>query len=153
MKTALQGKVSKVVVSQRVEKSPAVIVTSQYGHTANMERIMRAQTLTSSNDVQQLRASKTLEINPRHPIVIELSRLVKQAPLEQMTQDLTNILFDTALQTSGFTQDDPDTFAERIYRTMAITLGAESLELAPEIEIEEEEEESTDDKKEDHEEL
>ena len=144
LKKLFNGKVAKVTVSSRVEKSPAVIVTSQYGHTANMERIMRAQTLVSADSVKAMTAAKTLEINPRHPIIIELNKKIQESPEEQPTIDLAFLLFDTALQTSGFNQEDPESFAERVYRTMAASLNIHSMDLEDEIEIDDDEEETSD---------
>ena len=97
LKDLFSGKVNKVVVSQRVEKSPSVIVTGQYGHTANMERLMRAQTFSDQETVRSLAAQRTLELNPRHPIVVELNRLVVESPSEESTKDLAFLLYDTAL--------------------------------------------------------
>ena len=141
LKNLLGTKVSKVLVSQRVEKSPSVIVTSQYGNTANMERIMRAQTFASSDHIRAMSAAKTLELNPRHPIVIELNSLVTSAPDDQATKDLGHLLFDTALLASGFQQDDLEGYSERMIRTLAKTLNLDSLDLAPEASVEAEEEE------------
>ena len=149
MKDLFSGKVNKVTVSQRVEKSPSVIVTSQYGHTANMERLMRAQTFTDAEQVKSMAAQRTLELNPRHPIVVELNRLVVESPSEESTRDLAYLLYDTALLTSGFAQDDTDGFSDRMYRTMASSLNIKSLKLVEEIEDDEEEEDTGNSKVED----
>lgn len=142
MKDLFSGKVSKVTVSQRVEKSPSVIVTSQYGHTANMERIMRAQTFANSEQIKTMAAQRTLELNPRHPIVVELNRLVIEDPDESSTKDLAHLLYDTALLASGFVQDDTEGFSARMYRTIASSLNIKNLDLVEEMEIDEEEEEA-----------
>lgn len=141
LKDLFSGKVNKVVVSQRVEKSPSVIVTGQYGHTANMERLMRAQTFSDQETVRSMAAQRTLELNPRHPIVVELNRLVVESPSEESTKDLAFLLYDTALMASGFLQDDTEGFSSRMYRTMASSLNIKSLDLIDEIEDEEEEQE------------
>lgn len=141
MKDMFTGKVGKVSVGQRVDSAPALMFTSQFGHTANMERIMRAQTFSSGDQMKAMAASKTLELNPRHPIINALNDLVDTAPDAQETTDLANLIYDTALVTSGFIQDEPEAFAERMYRTMAQQLSVESMELLDEIEIVEEEEE------------
>jgi len=152
LKDLFSGKVAKVSVSQRVEKSPCVIVTSQYGNSANMERIMRAQTFSSTDSLKSMSASRTLEINPRHPIILELSKKVVNSPDEQSTKDLAYLLYDTALVTSGFSQEDVESYAERMYRTIAGSLNVESMELAPELVIEDDEdaEESTEASSEDN---
>lgn len=141
MKELLTGKVAKVTVSQRVEKSPSVIVTSQYGHTANMERIMRAQTFANPEMLKSMVAAKTLELNPRHPLVIELNKRVKSDPNDEMTRNLAHLIFDTALLTSGFIHDEVDSFADRMYAVLGSELKVKSLELEEELQFEEEEEE------------
>jgi len=138
LKEALGGKVSKVAVSQRVEKTPSVIVTSQYGHTANMERIMRAQTFSSAESLKQMASQKTLELNPRHPIIITLNKLAQENPDDQNTKDMAQLVYETALLSSGFTNDDTEGFAERMYRVLASNMDLKDLDLAPEITIEEE---------------
>jgi len=138
LKEALGGKVSKVAVSQRVEKTPSVIVTSQYGHTANMERIMRAQTFSSAENLKQMASQKTLELNPRHPIIITLNKLAQENPDDQNTKDMAQLVYETALLSSGFTNDDTEGFAERMYRVLASNMDLKDLDLAPEITIEEE---------------
>lgn len=140
MKDLFAGKVNRVTVSQRVEKSPSVIVTSQYGHTANMERLMRAQTFTDAEHVRSMAAQRTLELNPRHPIVVELNRLITENSADDSVKDLAFLLYDTALLASGFAQDDTDGFSDRMYRTMAASLNIKSLKLVEELEIDEEEE-------------
>jgi heat shock protein 90kDa beta len=148
MKDLFSGKVNRVTVSQRVEKSPSVIVTSQYGHTANMERLMRAQTFTDAEQVRSMAAQRTLELNPRHPIVVELNRLVTENASDESVKDLAYLLYDTALLASGFAQDDTDGFSDRMYRTMAASLNIKSLKLVEELEIDEEEEDVKEEKKE-----
>jgi len=146
LKDLYAGKVNKVVISSRIESSPAIIVTSQYGHTANMERIMRAQTFANQDNLKSISASKTLELNPRHPIVIELNSRVQADGDSQTTKDLGFLLFDTALTSSGFVQDDADAFAQRVFRTIASSLNIKSLDLAEEIDVNDddaEEEESS----------
>lgn len=140
-KDLLGAKISKVTVSQRVESTPCVIVASQYGQSANMERIMRAQTFADSSKIREMVSSRTLELNPRHPIVTKLNQLVQDSPEEQTTKDLAWLLYDTALSTSGFIQDDVESFSSRMYRTIAGSLKVKSMDLEPEIEIPEEEEE------------
>ncbi len=141
LKDMLSGKVSKVSVSQRVVDSPAVIVTGQFGHTANMERVMRAQTMAQGDSMRSMSASKTLELNPRHPIIVALKDLVEASPDEQDTKDAAMLVFDTALLSSGFLQDDLDEFTQRMYRSVGKSLSVDSFDLVDEIELEEEEEE------------
>ena len=141
LKDLYAGKVGKVSLSQRVVSSPSVIVTSQFGNTANMERIMRSQTFADPEKLKGLGASRTMEINPRHPIIIELNKLVQESPDEQTTKDLAWLVYDTALLASGFYQDDIESFSDRMYRTIGASLNVKSFELAEELEIPAEEEE------------
>merc|ERR1711975_11214 len=142
LKDSLSGKVSKVSVSQRVVDSPAVIVTGQFGHTANMERVMRAQTMSSGDSMRSMSASKTLELNPRHPIIVALKDLVETSPDAQDTKDAAMLVYDTALLSSGFMQEDLEEFTQRMYRSVGKSLNVESFDLVDEIELEEEEEEA-----------
>jgi heat shock protein beta len=135
LKSLFTGKVNKVTVSQRVETSPAVIVTSQYGQSANMERIMKAQTFANANVMKDLGATRTMELNPRHPIVVELNNLVVDSPDDQATTDMAWLLYDTSLLNSGFQQDDLDGFSSRMYRTMAANMNIASMELAGELDV------------------
>jgi heat shock protein 90kDa beta len=141
LKKLFEGKVNKVVVSPRVETTPCVLVTSQYGNSANMERIMRSQAFSDPSKAQHMASQKTMEINPRHPIIAELNRQVQTKADAQETTDTAWLLYDTALLQSGFAQDDVDGFALRMFRTMKSALSLESLELEEEIQVEIEEEE------------
>jgi len=125
------------------------MVSSQYGQSANMERIMRAQTFADASKIKDLASTRTMELNPRHPIVIELNKLVAEAPDAQNTKDLAWLIHDTALLASGFSQDDLDGFSERMYRTIGGTLNVKSMDLAEEMEVPAEEEEEEEEKKED----
>jgi HSP90 family molecular chaperone len=143
LKDLYAGKISKVTVSQRVESSPAIIVTSQYGHTANMERIARAQTFGNPEAYKAMLASKTLELNPRHPIINNLLKMVVEKPTSRKTTDLSWLLYDTALMASGFTHDDNDAFSARMYRTIAHNMNIdEDSPLLPEVEVPAEDEEA-----------
>merc|ERR1711871_86679 len=141
MKDLFGSKVNKVTISRRVDTSPAVISTGQYGHTANMERIMRAQTFATGDNMNMMKAQRTLELNPRHPIISALLAKAENAPEDQETKDLAMHVYDVALMTSGFVQEDVEEYAERMYRTVATSLKVDSLELEDEIEIPEDEEE------------
>jgi len=143
LKDQLAGKVSKVVVSQRVVNTPAVIVTSQFGHTANMERVMRAQTMANGDNIRSMSASKVLELNPRHPIVANLRDKAEADPEDEATKDAALLVYDIALLSSGFMQDDMDDFTQRMYRTVGKSLDVDSFDLLEEIEVEEEEEEES----------
>jgi len=147
LKDLYGSKVSKVTVAQHPLTVPSVIVSSQYGHSANMERIMKAQTFASGKEQQGMPSQRILEINPRHPIIIELNNLISKDDKDESTVDLAHLLYDTALVQSGFHQEDPTTFAERMYRMLGNELNVKSMDLAEEVEVpadEEEAEENTD---------
>merc|ERR1712167_420120 len=88
LKPLFADNVEKIVISDRVVTSPAVLVTSRYGYSANMERIMKAQAFADNKQAQYMVSKKTMEINPRHPIVIELNKLAKEDPKSEKVSDL-----------------------------------------------------------------
>merc|ERR1719443_1834088 len=140
MKTVYGDKIEKIIVSNRVVDTPCLLVTSQYGYSANMERIMQSQAFADTKRTQYLVSKKTMEINPRHPIIIELKKRAEETPEDEDTKDLANLLHDTALLNSGFQMEDTKGFATRMYKLFKAGLSLESLDLAPEIEVPEEEE-------------
>jgi len=144
LKTLYGDKISRVTMSQRVVDSPAVMVTSQWGYSANMQRIMKAQTFASGekNSPMYGTGSAILELNPRHPIVSKLNDLMVSDSEKEATKDLAWLLYDTALINSGFDIADTNHFSTRVHRIMKSSMGLDSLELEPEIEVPEEEEET-----------
>merc|ERR1712193_604398 len=116
-------KVEKVVVSNRMVSSPCCIVTSQYGWSANMERIMKAQALKDTSTMGYMAAKKHLEINPDHVIVEQLRQKVEADKNDKAVKDLVMLLYETSLLTSGFSLEDPGTHATRIHRMIKLGLG------------------------------
>jgi len=119
-----------------------VLVTSQYGYSANLERIMKAQAFADPSRAQFMLSKKTMEINPRHPLVVALKERAAADPeaVSADNRDVANLLFDAALLNSGFSIDDPKEFSGRLFRTLKSGLSIESLELVPEVEVAVEEE-------------
>merc|ERR1711994_619894 len=128
MKEILDKKVEKVVVSNRLVTSPCCIVTSQYGWTANMERIMKAQALRDTSTMGYMAAKKHLEINPDHSIMINLRVKADADKNDKSVKDLVLLLFETALLSSGFALEEPAVFAQRIHRMIKLGLGIDEEE-------------------------
>jgi molecular chaperone HtpG len=123
MKDILDKKVEKVVVSNRLVSSPCCIVTSQYGWSATMERIMKAQALRDTSTMGYMAAKKHLEINPDHSIVKTLKAKVDQDKNDKSVKDLVTLLYETSLLASGFTLELPQQHADRIFRMIKLGLG------------------------------
>merc|ERR1711875_150032 len=129
MKDILDKKVEKVVVSSRLVSSPCCIVTSQYGWTANMERIMKAQALRDTSTMGYMAAEKHFEINPDHSIMETLRGKAEADKNDKSVKDLVHLLFETSLLSSGFTLEEPQTHANRINRMIMLGLGIDEDEV------------------------
>jgi heat shock protein beta len=143
-------KIEKVELSKRLTESPVVVVTSQFGYSAQQEKVMKAQSFQNKDQVSMMSGRKTLEINPNHPVVVDLLSKVKADKEDKAALDTAQVLFQTALIESGYEIADPSALVNRVYRLMSKELGVDPDAPLKEVEVpegEEEEEEADDDDK------
>merc|ERR1712066_607666 len=144
-------KIEKVDVSKRLTESPVVVVTSQFGYSAQQERVMKAQSFQNKDQVAQMSGRKTLEINPNHPVVVDLLSKVKADRDDKAAVDTAQVLFQTALIESGYEIADPSALVNRVYRLMSKELGVDPEAPLKEVEVPEGEEEEEAEEEEDEE--
>uniref|UniRef100_A0A3Q2V8N8 Endoplasmin n=1 Tax=Haplochromis burtoni TaxID=8153 RepID=A0A3Q2V8N8_HAPBU len=151
---ALKDKIEKAVLSQRLTNSPCALVASQYGWSGNMERIMKAQAYQTGKDISTnyyASQKKTLELNPKHPLVKQLLNRVNTDAEDQTASDLAVVLFETATLRSGYQLADTKAYGDRIERMLRLSLNVpldEQIEEEPEEEPEEPAEDDSEDKEE-----
>lgn len=151
---ALKDHILRAEISERLTNSPCALITSKFGWTANMQRIIQSQTHSKSQDMQRdyyLNQKKTLEINPRHPLIKELLRRVEDNPADSTAKDMALMMYNTATLRSGYMLKDTVNFAEHIEKMMRETLGVDADEQVDEEEELPEEEPVEDDDQEDEE--
>merc|ERR1712010_76770 len=134
-------KIEAVSISKRLTESPVVVVTSQFGYSAQQEKIMKAQAFQNKDQISMMSGRKTLEINPNHPVVIDLLNKVKESKDNAAALDTAQVLFQTALIESGYEIADPSALVQRVYRLMSKELGVDPDAPIKEVEVPEEEEE------------
>merc|ERR1711866_18779 len=148
-------KVEKVEISKRLTESPVVVVTSQFGYSAQQEKVMKAQSFQNKDQISMMSGRKTLEVNPNHPVVVDLLSKVKGDKDDQAALDTAQVLFQTALIESGYEIADPSALVNRVYRLMSKELGVDPDAPLKEVEVpegEEEEEEAEEEDKDESEE-
>merc|ERR1712160_125553 len=142
-------KIEKVELSKRLTWAPVVVVTSQFGYSAQQERVMKAQSFQNKDQVSMMSGRKTLEVNPNHPVVVDLLAKVKADKADSVAVDTAQVLFQTALIESGYEIADPSALVSRVYRLMSKELGVDPDAPLKEVEVpedtEEEEEAEEDD--------
>merc|ERR1711998_791604 len=156
-------KIEAVSLSKRLTDSPVVVVTSQFGYSAQQEKIMKAQAFQNKDQISMMSGRKTLEVNANHPVVVDLLSKIKDDKENPAALDTAQVLFQTALIESGYEIADPSALVNRVYRLMSKELGVDPDAPLKEVEVpeeeeeeeaeEEEEEEEEEDEKEDKEEL
>merc|ERR1719399_489229 len=135
-------KVEKVEISKRLTESPVVVVTSQFGYSAQQEKIMKAQAFQNKDQLSMMSGRKTSEVNPNHPVVVDLLSKVKGDKEDKAALDTAQVLFQTALIESGYEIADPSALVNRVYRLMSAELGVDPDAPIKEVEVPEEEEEA-----------
>merc|ERR1712010_271031 len=133
-------KIESVALSKRLTDSPVVVVTSQFGYSAQQERVMKAQSFQNKDQVSMMSGRKTLEVNPNHPVVVDLLAKVKADKSDAAAVDTAQVLFQTALIESGYEIADPSALVNRVYRLMSKELGVDPDAPIKEVEVPEEEE-------------
>jgi len=148
-------KIEAVSISKRLTESPVVVVTSQFGYSAQQEKIMKAQAFQNKDQISMMSGRKTLEVNPNHPVIVDLLSKVKSDKEDKAAVDTAQVLFQTALIESGYEIADPSALVNRVYRLMSKELGVDPDAPLKEVEVpegeEEEEAEEEDDKDDDEE--
>merc|ERR1712038_1177001 len=143
-------KIEKVEISKRLTESPVVVVTSQFGYSAQQEKVMKAQAFQNKDQLSMMSGRKTLEINPNHPVIADLLAKVKANKEDAAAMDTAAVLFQTALIESGYEIADPSALVNRVYRLMSKELGVDPDAPLKEVEVpegEEEEEEAEEEEK------
>merc|ERR1719379_3349526 len=135
-------KVEGDAVSKRLTDSPVVVVTSQFGYSAQQEKVMKAQAFQNKDQLAQMSGRKTLEINVNHPVIVDLLAKVKADKEDKAAVDTAQVLFQTALIESGYEIADPSALVNRVYRLMSKELGVDPDAPLKEVEVPEEEEEA-----------
>merc|ERR1712190_660765 len=146
------AKIEKVEISKRLTDSPVVVVTSQFGYSAQQEKVMKAQAFQNKDQIGMMSGRKTLEVNPNHPVIADLLSKIKTDKEDKAAKDTAQVLFQTALIESGYEIADPSALVNRVYRLMSKELGVDPDAPLKEVEVPEEEEEAEEEDKDDEDE-
>merc|ERR1712216_174706 len=147
IKDTLGKKVEKVAISKHLVQSPVVVLSADYGCTAQMEKVMKSQAFADQSKFEFMKSKRMFEINPRHPMIVELNSRIKDEKADDSTKDMIMSLYLSAVVGAGYQlmPEDAQDFSERVTRMVTAGLGVEAdAELAPELEIAEEAEEEDD---------
>merc|ERR1711935_1115415 len=141
-KDTLGKKVEKVAISKHLVNSPVVVLSADYGWTAQMEKVMKSQAFADQSKFEFMKSKRMFEINPRHPMIIELNSRVKDSAADDSVKDMVVSLYLSGVIGAGYqlTPDDAQDFSERVGRMVTSSLGVDAdAELAPELEVADEE--------------
>merc|ERR1712070_832263 len=145
-KETLGKKVEKVAISKHLVQSPVVVLSADHGWTAQMEKVMKSQAFADQSKFEFMKSKRMFEINPRHPMIIELNSRIKESNADETTKDMIMSLYLSAVVAAGYQlmPEDAQDFSERVSRMVTAGLGVEAdAELAPELEIAEDTEEES----------
>merc|ERR1712023_145508 len=142
-------KIEKVELSKRLTNSPVVVVTSQFGYSAQQEKVMKSQAFQNKDQLSMMAGRKTLEVNPNHPVIVDLLAKVKASESDEAAGNTAEVLFQTAIIESGYEIADPSALVNRVYRMMSKELGVDPDAPIKEVEVPEEEEEAEEEDKDD----
>merc|ERR1711975_150313 len=137
-KDTLGKKVEKVSISKHLVQSPVVVLSADYGWTAQMEKVMKSQAFADQSKFEFMKSKRMFEINPRHPMIIELNSRIKESNADETTKDMIMSLYLSAVVAAGYQlmPEDAQDFSERVSRMVTAGLGVEAdAELAPELEV------------------
>eukprot|EP00916_Digyalum_oweni_P020980 GHVL01034922.1.p1 GENE.GHVL01034922.1~~GHVL01034922.1.p1 ORF type:complete len:829 (-),score=185.88 GHVL01034922.1:1363-3849(-) len=147
LKDTLKSKVSKVELSNRLVEDPFAVVSSQWGYSPYMERIMKAQAFANKEELSSQGMQKILEINPNHPVIVSMNKAIQEDPENESAKRQANMLFQSAMVSSGYDITDPSSFAQYVYELVGTSMGVETNGPHPEVDVGDldEEEEVVDD--------
>jgi HSP90 family molecular chaperone len=128
-------RLENVVLSKRLVESPCVVVSSQWGHSAKQERVMKGQAFGQQDMMMMMAGMKTLEINPNHPVIVDLLNRVKDDKDDEQAVSTASVLFQAALLDSGYEISDPSALVSKIYNLMSVQLGVDPQALVKEVEV------------------
>merc|ERR550539_2106102 len=128
-------KVEKVEISKRLTDSPVVVVTSQFGYSAQQEKVMKSQAFQNKDQLSMMSGRKTLEINPNHPVISDMLVKIKASTEDAAALDTAQVLFQTAILESGYEIADPSSLVNRVYRLMSKELGVDPDAPLKEVEV------------------
>jgi heat shock protein beta len=156
IKDTLGKKVEKVAISKHLVQSPVVVLSADYGWTAQMEKVMKSQAFADQSKFEFMKSKRMFEVNPRHPMIVELNSRISAGSADETTKDMVTSLYLSAVVSAGYqlTPEDAQDFGERVSRMVTTGLGVDAdAELAPELEVSDDpEEEEADEEEADEEE-